>query len=225
VAAPPLAPRLPLRIPEPIARGRPGLGYPFVWAVYRWIDGTPYADELVEDERLAAEDLAGFVTALRRVDVVDGAPRGGRRPLSELDGLTRAAIQSAGDALDQAAVSSAWQRALTAPVWSGAAVWIHSDLLRPNLLVRDERVRAVLDFGGAGVGDPAADVVAAWAVFGPAGRAVFRASLDVDDGVWERARGYALHQAVLIVPYYRETNPQFVRTAQRTIAQILADVG
>jgi hypothetical protein len=30
-------------------------------------------------------------------------------------------------------------------------------------------------------------------IFGPVGRAVFRAAVDVDDGTWKRARGYALH--------------------------------
>jgi aminoglycoside phosphotransferase (APT) family kinase protein len=39
-------------------------------------------------------------------------------------------------------------------------VWIHGDLLRPNLLVRGGRLRAVIDFGAVGVGDPAADVIA-----------------------------------------------------------------
>jgi hypothetical protein len=37
----------------------------------------------------------------------------------------------------------------------------------------------------------------------------------------ERARGIALHQAVMIVPYYAETNPAFVALARRTIVQIL----
>ena len=136
--------------------------------------------------------------------------------------MTRAAIAAAAGAIDAAAVAAAWERALEAPVWDGAATWIHGDLLRPNLLVRDGRLHAVIDFGGAGAGDPATDVIAAWAVFGPAGRAAFRAALAVDDGAWERARGIALHQAVMIVPYYAETNPAFVTLAQRTIAQILA---
>ena len=136
--------------------------------------------------------------------------------------MTRAAIAAAAGAIDAAAVAAAWERALEAPVWDGAPTWIHADLLRPNLLVRDGRLHAVIDFGGAGAGDPATDVIAAWAVFGPAGRAAFRAALAVDDGAWERARGIALHQAVMIVPYYAETNPAFVTLAQRTIAQILA---
>jgi len=58
-------------------------------------------------------------------------------------------------------------------------------------------------------------------VFGPTGRAAFRAALAVDDGAWERARGIALHQAVMIVPYYAETSPAFVALARRTIVQIL----
>ena len=74
-------------------------------------------------------------------------------------------------------------------------MWIHSDLLRPNLLVRGGRLRAVIDFG-AGAGD----------------------------GTWERARGYALHQAALIIPYYAETNPGFAASARRTVEQVLADI-
>ncbi len=33
----------------------------------------------------------------------------------------------------------------------------------------------------------------------------------------------ALHQALLIVPYYRDTNPAFVAMAIRTIDRVLAD--
>jgi aminoglycoside phosphotransferase (APT) family kinase protein len=220
---PMLAPRLPLRVPEPVGRGRPGGSFPFSWAIYGWIDGQPYADRLVDDERRAAEDLAQFVVDLRRIDPV-GAPRGGRRPLRELDAVTREAIESARGVIDADAAVAAWERALRAPAWAGSPVWIHSDLLRPNVLVRDGRVCAVIDFGGVGVGDPAADVIAAWSVFGRVGRGVFRAALEVDDGTWERARGFALHQAALIVPYYVETNPGFVASARRTIVEVLADL-
>ena len=220
---PELAPRLPLRVPEPVCRGRPGGSYPFSWAIYGWIDGQPYADRLVDDERRAAEDLARFVVDLRRIDPI-GAPRGGRRPLRELDAVTREVIESARGVIDGDAAVAAWERALGAPAWAGSPVWIHSDLLRPNVLVRDGRVCAVIDFGGVGVGDPAADVIAAWSVFGRAGRGVFRAALEVDDGTWERARGFALHQAALIVPYYGETNPGFAASARRTIEEVLADL-
>ena len=72
---PELAPRLSLRIPEPIGMGHPTGSYPFPWAIYGWIEGQPYSDELIEDEHQAARDLAQFVVELRRID-----PSSGRLP-------------------------------------------------------------------------------------------------------------------------------------------------
>jgi aminoglycoside phosphotransferase (APT) family kinase protein len=219
---PRLVPHLSLRVPEPVAKGDPAGSYPHIWAIYRWIDGAPYSDELVSDERAAAEALARFVLELRAIDPAAGAPRGGRKPLRELDAVTREAIEAARGVIDSDAASAAWERALEAPPHAGARVWIHTDLLRPNLLVDGGRLHAVVDFGGAGLGDPAADVIAAWSVFGARGRATFRAALDVDEETWNRARGCALHQAAMIIPYYRETNPGFVALAKRTVEEVVA---
>ena len=221
---PELAPGLTLRIPEPVALGQPAAEYPFTWAIYRWIDGSPYADQLVDDERQAASDLARFVTELRRIPPPADAPAGGRRPLAELDAATRTSITAAGDAIDGPAALAAWERALQAPAWEGRPGWIHSDLLRPNLLVGDGRLRAVIDFGSVGVGDPATDVIPAWAVFGRTGRAAFRAALDVDEATWTRARGIALHQAAALIPYYSVSNPAFAELGRRTVAEVVADV-
>ena len=54
---------------------------------------------------------------------------------------------------------------------------------------------------------------------------MFRGVLDVDDGNWNRARGFALHQAAMIIPYYPQTNPGFVTMAKRTVGEVLADTG
>ncbi len=220
---PKLSPHLTLRVPEPVGKGSPAGPYPFSWAIYRWIDGEPYAEELIDDERRAARDLARFVAELRRIDPA-GAPRGGRKPLRELDAATRAAIESSRGVIDGDAAMAAWEHALEAPVWRGKPVWIHTDLLRPNVLVRGGRVYAIIDFGAVGVGDPASDVIAAWSVFGHTGRRTYHDALDVDEGTWNRARGIALHQAAMIIPYYRETNPGFVSLAKRTVEEILTDM-
>ena len=42
-------------------------------------------------------------------------------------------------------------------------------------------------------------------------------------GRGQEARGFALHQALLIVPYYPETNPAFVDMAKRTVREVLDD--
>jgi aminoglycoside phosphotransferase (APT) family kinase protein len=220
---PRLAGHLPLTIPEPVAKGEAGSGYPFPWAIYRWIEGETFDSSDVVDENQAAIDLASFISELRRVDR-SGAPNSGRRPLIQLDETTRAAIESLPSDLDTEQIVTAWENSLRAPEWDGHAVWIHCDLLPPNLLVEGGRLRAVIDFGAAGVGDPAQDVTPAWSVFGQSARSLFRSLLEVDAPAWLRARGYALHQAVLIIPYYSETNPAFVSMARRTVAEVLEDV-
>ena len=126
--------------------------------------------------------------------------------------------------VDADAALAAWDRALEAPTFGGALrdrVWLHGDLLPPNVLVRDGHLEAVLDFGSVGIGDPAADTIAAWTMFTRAGRTAYREALDVDDATWERARGYALTQAALIVPYYERTNRAFSDMARRTIAMVV----
>jgi aminoglycoside phosphotransferase (APT) family kinase protein len=219
---PRLAGTLALEVPRPVAAGEPGEGYPFRWAVLGWIQGETFSVERVVDEAAAAAGLAHFVRSLRALDPAGGAPSG-RRPLAELDGMTRAAIAAAGELVDAARAMKAWARSLDAPAWEGPPVWRHCDLLPPNLLMTEGRLTAVIDFGSVGVGDPAADVIAAWSVFGAAGRERFRSELAVDDATWVRARGYALHQAVLIIPYYRETNPRFVEMARRTVNEVIVD--
>ena len=42
-------------------------------------------------------------------------------------------------------------------------------------------------------------------------------ALGVDDSMSNRARGFALHQAAKIIPYYAETNPRFVAMATGTM--------
>jgi aminoglycoside phosphotransferase (APT) family kinase protein len=217
-----LASRLSLMIPEPVAKGSPAAAYPLPWAIYRWIDGEPYADELVEDEEGAARDLAAFVASLRAVPLGPGVPPGGRRPLRALDEGIRGKIDGLRFEMDVGAAFAVWSDALAAPEWDGTPVWVHADLLRPNVLVNHGTVTAVIDFGMAGAGDPAADVIAAWTVFGGAGRAVYRDALGVDDGTWRRARGYALFQ-VTGIAYYSQTNPGFAALARRTVREVLAE--
>ncbi len=212
-----------VRLPEPVFKGSANAAYPFVWSVYRWIEGAPYEDALIDDEAEAARTLARFVLELRALEVTPSAPEGGRDPLAALDVDTREAIGGAGTLIDGAAATTVWDQALRTPPWDRKPVWIHGDLLRPNLIVHEGRLVAVIDYGYIGVGDPATDLIPAWAVFGPTGRAILREMLEPDNITWSRGRGIALHQAAMIIPYYVETNPGFVELARRTIEQILDD--
>jgi aminoglycoside phosphotransferase (APT) family kinase protein len=222
-----LASLLPLDVPVPLAAGRPGEGYPYEWAVFRWLPGETATRERLGDLRQTAEDLAGFIAALQRVDTT-GAPGPGEHnvyrgcPLALREERTRASLAKLAGEIDVAAVSDIWDEALAAPAWDRPAVWIHGDLDSRNLLVRDRRLTAVLDFGCLGVGDPACEVMVAWKLLDEEGRAILRSALSIDDATWTRARGWAASQAVGALAYYTlDTNPVLVREARRWLAELL----
>lgn len=225
---PRLAPLLPLATPVPLVKGAPGEGYPWNWSVYRWLPGEPIAVDRLADACQVAEDLAQFIAALQRIDSTGGPFPGEHNsfrgePLATRDMETRAAIIALGDVIDASAAGAAWEAALRAPVWSGNPVWIHGDLQAGNLLARDGRLSAVIDFGLLGVGDPACDAMAAWTLFSGASRSAFRAALRVDEATWARGRGWALSFGLIALPYYQSTNLSLAAIARRTVAEVLVE--
>jgi len=223
-----LAPYLPLAIPDPLAKGTPGEGYPWQWSIYRWLKGETAIIERIANPGQAARDLAQFVAALQRIDPADGPAPGAHNsfrgvPLSTRDSETRAAIASLDGMIDIGAVTAAWDAAIQAPVWHGSPVWIHGDLSPLNLLVEGGWISAVIDFGCLGVGDPACDLQVAWNFFSAQTRDVFHAALSVDDATWARGRGWALSVGLIALPYYQSTNPVLAGIARRAIAEVLAD--
>jgi aminoglycoside phosphotransferase (APT) family kinase protein len=107
--------------------------------------------------------------------------------------------------------------------WQRAPVWLHGDVASGNLLVRDGRLAAVLDFGSSGVGDPACDVVIAFTFLSGASRDRFRAALDVDAATWSRGRGWGLWKALITLVGHLENDSPDAALARRDIEQILAD--
>lgn len=218
-----LAPSLPVAVPEILGLGTPAEGYPWHWTVVRWIDGELPVPGALSDPRGLAADLGAFVSALRRADLRDGprAYRGG--PLKSVDAETRGAIEALRGTVDARAATAVWEDALAAPSWTGPAVWLHSDLMPMNLLTREGRLAAVIDFGTLGTGDPAADLIPAWNLLPTAARPVFREATGADDAQWARGRGWALSMALIQLPYYRTTNPVMAENARHVIREVLAD--
>jgi aminoglycoside phosphotransferase (APT) family kinase protein len=223
---PRLAPQLPVPIPLTLALGDSGEGYPWEWSVCQWLEGEPTAPGGV-DAAFAA-GLARFLTALWSIDTADGPPpatarsnRGG--PLRARDPAVRDAIEALGGEVDAAAVTAIWEADAAAPAWDRPPVWIHGDVLPGNLLAAGGRLAGVIDFGCLGIGDPACDVMAAWALLPRGARATFREALGLDDATWARGRGWALSVALIALPYYLQTNPGIVAQSRRTIAEVLAD--
>jgi aminoglycoside phosphotransferase (APT) family kinase protein len=222
-----LAGRLPLRVPVQLGLGSPDCGYPWPWSVCDWIHGTNANERPPHDLIAAAEELAEFIHALRAIDPA-GAPdaadhnlRGA--PLALRDQRTRAALAQLDGKVDVEHALRIWQNALDAPARAGAAVLFHGDLLPGNLIVHNDKIVALIDFGGFGAGDPACDLMSAWSLFGGQSRQRFRSAVAADDAIWRRAKGHALSQAALYAPYYERSNPAGARLAMAQIQNVLAD--
>lgn len=212
--APFVAAGLSVAVPEVVAVGPPGEGYGERWLVTRWLDGTVPS----RPASYLATGLGRLLTELWELPVPPEARadpdlswyRCG--PLAACDDSFRAAVAACRDLpwldLDLDRALAVWDGLLAAGRGPAPTGWLHGDLLAENLLVRDGRLVALLDLGGLGVGDPAVDLMAAWELLDPTGRALLREELDVDDATWARGRGWALLVAMITFPYYGATMPE-----------------
>ena len=218
-----LAGRLPLEIPQHVALGAEDESYPWKWSVQKWIDGDSWGDGFVVDPLAAAGDLAEFVRSLQALEWrrLSCPPPRSVAPLSDSDATVRKYAPRA-TGIDLTDFMAVWERALTLPQWTGEPVLLHTDLRPDNLLVRDGRLAAVIDWAGVAVGDPAIDLAAAWWVFTGEARRRFREALPFDEATWLRAHAAPL-TAIIGIVYYADTNPPFAAALRRTLTDVLAE--
>lgn len=224
---PVLAPQLPLQIPTPLEMGKPGHGYPWNWSIYKWIVGDVAAQAKIIDQVTFAKDLAKFLVALHKIDPKNGpipGPhnfyRGGS--LAVYDAQMRESIEKLKDRIDVDLVMNIWNDALET-TWSRPPVWVHGDVSLGNLLVKNGKLIAVIDFGGMAVGDPACDLAIAWTFFKGESRDIFQKTLNIDEDTWTRARAWTLWKALIIAAGLSETNAKESKDCWRIIDEVITD--
>jgi aminoglycoside phosphotransferase (APT) family kinase protein len=218
---PRLAPRLPVAVPEPIAIGEPGYGYPYQWAVHRWLPGEGASLSRMSDPAHFAHELAVVVRALQAIPV-NGAPAASNRarPLHGYNDSALRAIESARSLINARQARAVWEEALAAEPHAGAPVWVHGDI-EGNCLVADGHLSGIVDWGSACAGDPAVDIQVVWSdLFTDESRRVFLGALDVDDATLARSKGAAIQQACGALPYYLHTYPLIVQRSWHKLAAL-----
>lgn len=209
-------------VPEPVALGKPGAGYPMPWSVQTWLPGTVASDADPSGSDAFAQDLAAFIAALRRAEtrgrLFNGEGRGG--VLTHHDAWMEKCFEESKGLLDVPRLRQLWSRLRELPR-TAADVMSHGDLIPGNVLVTGDRLSGVLDTGGFGPADPALDLVSAWHLLQPGPREVLRRTLACDDLEWERGKAWAFVQAMGLVWYYVESNPTMSSMGRRTLDRIL----
>lgn len=220
-------------IPRVMHVGQPCEALPHTWAIFEWIDGVDLwaeRDHPSIDQPAFAQEIAELVAIIRTLTgltapVRTAGSRGG--PLAELlRGLDRWLDDPQWNAhglIDVAAVRStaaASAEVIGEPVDTS---FVHGDIIPGNLLMSDERLSALIDWGGAGYGDPAQDLSAAWSIFDGDSRRAFREAVDTDDATWLRARAFELEHAVGGVLYYVPRRHSLGDVMMRTLDRILTE--
>ena len=219
---PVLAESLPLPVPSPVRRGRPGEGYPWPWSVVPWIDGA--TADLAPPAAEEARALGRFLTALHRPappdaprNPVRGVPLATRREMVE---ARAARVAAATDALTPA-LRHLWDRALAAPI-DEADRWLHGDLHARNVLVSEGRIAGVIDWSDLAAGDRATDLASIWGLFESraAREDAMAACAGVSEATWMRARGWAFAFGVMLLDSGLADHPRHAAMGRDTLRRL-----
>jgi aminoglycoside phosphotransferase (APT) family kinase protein len=220
---PEIAPRLSLLIPTPLRVGTPSDLFPWPWTIARWIEGTP--GNVVEPELLrhVASPLGKFFRALHR-DAPDDAPTNAFRdvPLGTHDASVQQRLDEAGDSVERNEILRVWDLSLEAPSWAAKPQWIHGDPHPANLIVRDEALVGVIDFGDLCAGDPATDLAGGLLAL-PFDylETFFRAYGALDAAMIRRTLGWALHFGLMFTLLETSDDPTYGPIGRRAISNAL----
>ena len=89
--------------------------------------------------------------------------------------------------VDADKVLSVWEKALNSQ-WNKKPVWIHGDFASGNIIIKNGKLNAIIDFGGMGIGDPACDLVIIWTFLQNEAKEIFKEQLALDDDTWKSTR-------------------------------------
>jgi len=213
--------KLPLPVPAPLRVGRPQSSYPWSWSITPWIEGAT-ADRAPLDSDQGTV-LAHFLEALH-VAPPPEAPRNPYRgvPLAQRSATfwrCVSALARRGWGLDDRLLQL-WNAAVATPV-DTPLTWIHGDLHARNVLAANGAISGVIDWGDIAQGDRATDLAATWMLFSRAEsrEQVLSSCPSVSAETWQRARGWALLLAVVVL---QSADPLHVTAAERTMERLVA---
>jgi aminoglycoside phosphotransferase (APT) family kinase protein len=130
---PQLQPRLPLRVPAPVAVGTPQGSFPWKWSITPWFDGQTLHQSRLDADQV--EVLVSFLQALHTPAPADAPFNPWRSlPLAQLQPSFDRCVQAlaGGDWAVDGALLQIWEEAARTPP-DIPPTWIHGDLHSRNI--------------------------------------------------------------------------------------------
>ena len=178
-----------------------------------------------QDKEQLSFDLAKFLKELQAITDVEGPEPGQHNwwrgdHVSVYDKGARDQITELAEVIDVNKALALWDKAC-ATRWNKAPIWIHGDFAIGNILMDGGKLSAVIDFGGAAVGDPACDLVIAWTYLSGKAREIFIAEMDMDQDTWLRARAWALWKATFELCQITDKRSHEAEAQKRIIDEVM----
>ena len=224
---PKLAPHFTISIPVPIKMGAASEDYPYPFSIYKWLPGTSINLLVLDNDCLEklAFDLVKFLKELQSIDNVDGLAPGQHNwwrgdHVSVYDKGTREQISALSTIINESKALDLWERACKTK-WAKPPVWVHGDFAIGNMLVKDGKLSAIIDFGGMALGDPACDLMIAWTFLKNNARHIFIRNMALDEDTWLRAKAWALWKATFELCQIANKNSDEALIQKRIIEEVI----
>lgn len=224
---PKLAPYLSVDIPVPIKMGKCSKYYPYQFSIYKWLEGTSLNFLKLDEQELEelAFDLANFLKELQSIQNIEQLVPGQHNwwrgeHVSVYDAGARTQIAELKKMIDAKKALTLWEKACQTK-WERPPVWVHGDFAIGNMLLINNKLSAIIDFGGLACGDPACDLVIAWTCFKHKSRDIFIQKMALDNNTWLRAKAWALWKATFELCQITDKNNMEAEIQKEIIREIL----
>jgi len=176
---------------------------------------------------MIATDLAIFLNELHSINNLSGPSPGkhngwGGAELSLFDKDTKNQIDQLSNIINKTKSLYLWEKAKNSK-WNEKPVWIHGDFYLGNFLIKNNKLTAVIDFGGMAKGDPAKDLGIAWTFLRNESKEIFKNKIQYNLDTWIRAKGWVLWKATFELCKTKDKNSEYANSQKRIINEVIID--
>lgn len=224
-----IRPFISIKIPEVIFIGSPSDLFPFDWMISSWIEGESLNLTIdTIDKKILAYDLGLLLKEFQcisfdfdllapgyhnyyRDDSFEVYKEEALQTLCFFSYLKNKDIIT--EILNRAAVS----------LWNKKPIFVHGDIALGNMLYKNNKLNALIDFGTFAMGDPACDLMMTWNFFEGESRAIFKNRVNYDFDTWVRGMAWTLWKSIIELAHCQHLQINTSENLYKTIDDIILD--
>ncbi len=222
---PELAKRLPLQTSAAVWIDEPSARFPYPFAGSAFIPGESLDRISVADERRLAHQLGTFLRELHNLPITEAAPHDELRRADifyRIELLQKRLLADDFNHSERSAMRRAFEIARAARS-SDTHSWVHGDLYPRHVIIENDQVSGIIDWGDMHVGDPAIDASIAFTLGSAVNQEAFWSAYQPPDSDFQiRAAFRALHYGIVLRSFGREASDEAIsKTADRYLRSAL----